>query len=144
MGLAWGLVLIGLGLLAWGGQAVSWFFPATAQRWSLMEGEDSVEPAYFADVRGEALWDLLSLWTLVVAGALLVLDEATWAYFGLVGGGIYVYFAGRGITTRVELRRRGFRIGDPSNVSVAFLLLTIWGVVGIVTIGAAVVALPLV
>lgn len=142
MGVVWGLILIGLGLLAWGGQAVSWFFPAAAQRWGLMEGEDSVEPVYFADVRGEALWDLLTLWTLVLAGLLLVLGEPAWAYFGLVGGGIYVYFAGRGISTRVAMQRRGYRIGDPSNVSVAFLLLAVWGVVGIVTIGAAVVALP--
>ena len=89
MGILWGLVVVALSLLCWGGQVISWFAPATAVRLTLMEAEDSVEPTYFADVRGEALWDTLTLWTLVVAGVLLTLDVSAWAYFGLVGGGIW-------------------------------------------------------
>lgn len=52
---------------------------------------------------------------MVVAGVLLILNNGVWAYFGLVGGGMYVYFAGRAI----------------------------WALVGLITIAAAVVALPI-
>lgn len=93
------------------------------------------------DIRGEALWDFLTLWTLLAAGVLLILDNRAWAYFGLVGGGMYVYFAGRGILTRLEMQRRGFRIGKPQNVGTAYIFLAVWGAVGLVTIIAAVVAL---
>jgi len=142
MGILWGLVVVALSLLCWGGQVISWFAPATAVRLTLMEAEDSVEPTYFADVRGEALWDTLTLWTLVVAGVLLTLDVSAWAYFGLVGGGMYVYFAGRGIVTRRAMQQRGYRVGAAQNVKLGYLFLAVWGVMGCITIAAAVVALP--
>jgi len=142
MGILWGLVVVALSLLCWGGQVISWFAPATAVRLTLMEAEDTVEPTYFADVRGEALWDTLTLWTMVVAGVLLTLGVSAWAYFGLVGGGMYVYFAGRGIVTRRALQQRGYRVGVAQNVKLGYLFLAVWGVMGCITIVAAVVALP--
>ena len=141
MEILWGVVVVALSLLCWGGQAIAWFAPATAVRLTLMEAEDSVEPAYYADVRGELLWDTLTLWTMLVAGVLLVVDNPTWAYFGLIGGGMYVYFAGRGIFTRRALQNRGFRVGAAENVKVAYLFLSVWGVMGLFTIAAAATAL---
>ncbi len=137
----WAAVLILLGLLAWGGQTVSRFAPGTAEKLSLMEGEDTVERVYWADVRGEALWDFLTLWTLVVAGVLLLFDHPAWPYFGLVGGAVYVYFAGRGIFTRLEMRHRGFRIGAPANVRIGLIMLAVWGVAGFVAILTAAITL---
>ena len=142
MGVAWGIVLIVFGLLAWLGQAISWFAPATAERLTLTESEDSVEAAYYGDLRGEALWDTLTLWSMVAAGGLLVMDNFAWAYFGLVSGGMYLYFAGRGIITRTFLAHRGFRIGSTQNVVTARVLLTVWAAVAVITIVAAIVALP--
>ncbi len=141
MGIFWGIVLLVLGVVCWGGQAVSWLAPVTAVRLTLTEAESDVEPAFWADTRGEAPWDFLTLWTLPVAGVLLVLDVAEWAYFGLVGGGIYLYFAGRGILTRLAMRRRGLRIGAPGQVRVGLAFLAIWGVTAAITVAAAVVAL---
>jgi hypothetical protein len=142
MGLAWGIAVTLLSLLCWVGQAISWLAPSTAVKLTLMEAEDTVEPSYFADVRGEARWDTLTLWTMVVAGILLAGDDPSWAYFGLIGGGMYLYFAGRGISTRLAMQRRGLRIGARRNVTVGFAFLTIWAVTGLITIIAAVVALP--
>jgi hypothetical protein len=139
MEVIWGSVLVVLGLLAWGGQSISLMDPTRAARWNLTEAEEKVEPAYWADIRGEALWDFYTLWTLPVAGILLILDAASWTSFGLVGGGVYVYFAGRGILTRLELQRRGFRIGDPANVRLGLVMLGVWGLVGLTTVIAALV-----
>jgi hypothetical protein len=139
--IAWGTLLALLGLLAWVGQVISWVAPQTAVRLGLMESPDDVEPAYAADTRGEAAWDALALWTLPVAGVLLALDLDAWAYFGLVGGGMYLYFAGRGISTRRMLRSCGYRVGDETSVRIAYVTLSIWGIAAALTIGAAVVAL---
>ena len=125
MGILWGVVVVALSLLCWGGQVISWFAPETAVRLTLMEAEESVEPTYFADVRGEALWDALTLWAMVVAGVLLIADNPAWAYFGLVGGGMYVYFAGRGIATRRAMQQRGYRIGAAQNVRIGYLFLAL-------------------
>ncbi len=141
MDIFWGIVITALALLCWGGQAISLFAPDTAVRLSLMEAEENVEPAFWADVRGEAVWDFLTLWTLLVAGVLLVVDAAAWPYFGIAGGAIYVYFAGRGVLTRREMQRRGFRIGSVANVRSAYLMLPVWGGAGLVTLIAGVVAL---
>lgn len=142
MHVMWGLVVVALSLLAWGGQTLSWLRPDTAVKLTLMEAEDDVEPTYWADIRGEARWDFLSLWTMLPAGILLILDQPAWAYFGLVGGGMYVYFAGRGIFTRLSMQRRDLRIGAAASVQVGYTFLAIWGVMGLITIAAAIVALP--
>ena len=138
MQVVWGIVIIALSLLCWGGQMVSWLAPRAAVRLTLMEAEEDVEPTYWADIRGEAVWDALILWPMVVAGILLILDNSAWVYFGLVGGGMYVYFAGRGILTRLAMLRRGLRIGSAQSVTQGIVFLAIWGVLAVVTIVAAV------
>lgn len=133
--------MLALSLLCWGGQAIVVFAPATGVKWGLSEAEADVEPTFWADVRGEALWDFLSLWTLVVAAILLIINHGAWAYLGLIGGGMYVYFAGRGISTRLAMRRRGLRIGSAQSVKTGLVFLAIWGVTGLTTIIAAATAL---
>ncbi|MFA9471388.1 MAG: hypothetical protein ACERNK_12505 [Deltaproteobacteria bacterium] len=141
MQIFWGIALVASSLLCWGGQAVVCFAPTIGAKLGLSEKEADVEPAFWADVRGEALWDFLTLWTLLVAGVLLIIDHPAWVYFGLIGGSVYVYFAGRGIFTRVTMQRRGLRIGTPQGVKVVFTFLIIWGITGFATIIAAIAAL---
>ena len=141
MNIVWGIVVVIFALIAWGGQTISLFSPVTAARWGLIEKEESVGPLYWADIRAEARCDFLTLWTLLVAGVLLLADAAAWPYFGLIGGGSYVYFAGRGVLARLEMQRGGFRIGSRQSVQTAYIFLTAWGVIGAITIIAAAVAL---
>lgn len=141
MSVFWGVVVTLLSLLAWGGQLVSWLSPETAVRWKVMEAEDDVEPAFWADVRGEATWDAFTLWTMVVAGVLLTIDSTAWPYFGLVGGGMFLYFGGRGIMSRSVMLRRGLRIGAPENVRLGFVFSAVWALMALITIIAAVITL---
>ena len=139
MGIIWGGVVVALALLAWGGQTLSLFAPEVAERLTLTEPEDEVEAAFHADGRGEALWDFLTLWTLFIAGVLLIGDAAAWPYFGMIGGAVYVYFGGRGVLARREMQRRGLRIGSAANVKSAYLMLPIWGIAGLITMIAGIV-----
>ena len=134
----WGIVVLALGLLAWGGQVISWLAPDTAVRLSVMESEDSVEPSFYADVKGEAMWDSLTLWTMVAAGALMLAGSSRWTYFGLVGGGMFVYFAGRGIASRRSIQRAGFSVGAPKTVAQVYVFLALWGLIGLITVIAAI------
>ncbi len=142
MGVTWGVVILVLGLLAWGGQAVSWLAPGVAARWGLTETEASVEPAFWADVRGEALWDTLTLWTLPSAGLGLIFNVSWWPYLGMTGGAVYAYFGGRGIVARLEMGRRGLRAGTRPELGAAYVMLPLWGIVGLATAVAAIRALP--
>jgi len=144
MHLIWGTVLILFTLIVcWLGQVVAATLPRLATRLGIIESEADVDPAFFADVRGEALWDALMLWTLPLAGILLILGNPWWAYFGLIGGGMYLYFSGRGIAQRLSMQGRGIRIGKPGAVKLFNVVLTLWGLIALVTIIMAVMALPL-
>jgi hypothetical protein len=72
-----------------------------------------------------------------VAGILLLLNNSLWIYFGLVGGEIYLYFSGRGILVRVEMRRQSIQIGTPKAVAEAYTFLSIWALIAAVTIAMA-------
>ena len=138
MDLILGIVIIFFSLLGWLGQMLTAVSHKHAAKFGLTESESDVDPAFFADVRGEALWDTINLWILPVAGILLLLNNSWWAYFGLVGGGMYFYFAGRGIIVRIVMQRRGSRIGKPETLKVVYIFLTIWGLIALVTIFMAV------
>jgi hypothetical protein len=142
MNILWGIILTILSSIGYFGQVLTAFWPDTAAKLGLTEPESEVDPAFFADVRGEAFWDTAILWTLPVAGVLLILNSSIWPYFGLVGGGMYLYFAGRGIVVRKEMQRRGIRIGTDDALKVAYVFLTLWGLAAGITIIMAIVALP--
>ncbi|MFN2189903.1 MAG: hypothetical protein ACK2T3_14155 [Candidatus Promineifilaceae bacterium] len=140
----WGIILVIFTLfMGWLMQVIVTLFPSFASKYGLIEPGSGVDPAFFADAQGEAIWDSLSLWVLPVAGILLLLDSAYWAYFGLVGGGMYVYFAGRGIVVRRLMQRRGIAIGNPDTLKLFYAFLILWGLIGLVTIYLAVSDLPL-
>jgi len=137
MSVAAGIAIIVLTLPCWLGQILSWMAPSSAERLGLTESRSAVDAVYHADITGEAAWDTFTLWTMPAAGALLALDVSVWTYFGLVGGGMYLYFAGRGIVTRIVMLRHGVKIGTDQNVKVGFIFLGLWGVVAAATIAAA-------
>jgi len=143
MNLIWGAVLIIFTLLGWLGQVITAFSPKVAVKLGLTEPESDVDPTFYIDVRSEAIWDTIILWTLPAAGILLLLNNTLWAYFGLVGGGMYLYLAGRGILVRLAMHRRGIRIGKPGTLKMYYMFLTLWGLIAVVTIIMAVAALPL-
>ena len=143
MNLIWGIVLLIFALFAWIAQAITAVAPKKAAKLGLSEYKSDVDPAFWADVRGEVVWDTIILWILPLAGILLLLDNSLWAYFGLIGGGMYLYFAGRGILTRLVLQRRGIRIGKPGTLKTYYVMLVIWGLIALVTIIMAVGDLPI-
>ena len=144
MNLVWGAILIIFTLIVcWLAQVINAFSPTLAAQLGVTEPESDVDPTVYADGRGEAIWDAMILWTLPVAGILLILNSTLWPYFGLVGGGMYLYFSGRMIVVRRAMQRRGIRIGKPETVKLFNVVLTLWGLIAVVTIIMAVAALSL-
>jgi len=144
MNFIWGAILIIMsGILCWLGQVINASSPTLAARLGLTEPESDVDPTYFVDGRGEAIWDALILWTLPVAGVLLILNNPWWVYFGLVGGGMYLYFAGRMLVVRLAMQRHGIRIGKPETVKLYNAVLILWGLLAVATIIMALAASPL-
>lgn len=143
MNIFWGAILTIISSIGWLGQIISAANPILAARLGLIEPEADVDPTFYADIRGETYWDSAILWMLPVAGVLLLLNNPVWVYFGLIGGGMYLYFAGRGIVVRRLMQRRSIRIGKPDSLKVIYIFLTLWGLAAAITIVMAVAAISL-
>jgi hypothetical protein len=139
--LLWGIIVVTLSLLAWGSEFITWVAPRAGARFHFTASDDTDEPSYWIDFRGEAPFASVTLWTMVVAGILMILDVDEWAYFGLVGGGMYIYFAGGAIFTRIAARRAGVSPGGLPSQKMRYTLLVLWAVMGLITIAAAVASL---
>ena len=117
----WGYILIIFTLfMGWLVQVVNAVAPKFTARLGFGEPESQVDRTFFLDARGESIWDALILWTLPLAGILLLLNHPWWAYFGLVGGGMYLYFSGRGIIVRRVMQRNKVKIGRPQMLAVYY------------------------
>lgn len=138
MEIAAGIAIVVFSLPCWIGQTISWFLPSIGERWGLTEAVESVDSTYYGDIRGEALWDTLTLWTMPLTGLLLVLGNDASAILGLVAGGMYTYFGGRGVTTRRAITKRGGRIGAPNDLRIAYGALIAWGALGLAVIAGSV------
>jgi hypothetical protein len=134
MHIIWAILLIVIPGIAFVGQLFSLISPRGAAKAGLTEREAEVDPAFYADVRGEALWDSLTLWTLPTAGVLGLLNKDSWIWLCLVGGGMYAYFAGRGVLTRLSCQRRSIAIGSKNSIFTAITFLASWGLSGIAAI----------
>jgi len=143
LNIIWGAFLILLSSIAYFGQVITTFWPELAAKLGVAEAETEVDATFYADIRGEAIWDGLTLWTLPLAGLLLILNSSLWPYLGLVGGGMYLYFAGRGIVTRGVMQRNNIQIGKLETLKVAYSFLTLWGLAAVITIFMAMAALLL-
>jgi hypothetical protein len=130
----WGILIFILGLIAWAGQIISAISPQLAAQLGITETESEVDPAFHADIRAEAFWDSIVLWTFPLAGILLALNNLFWVYFGLIGGSIYLYYSGRGIMQRIFMSRKNIKIGTPTNIKAAYMFCSLWGISGIITI----------
>jgi hypothetical protein len=143
MNLIWGVILISVTLKCWIGQIITAFSPKVAAEIRIAEPESDVDPTFFVDMRSAAIWDALSLWTLPIAGILLIINNNLWTYFGLIGGGMYLYFVGRTIISYLILHRYKINIGRAKKLKVKLMILALWGFVAIVTIIIAVMDLTL-
>ncbi len=143
MNLIWGVILISITLKCWIGQIIIALSPKVAAKIRIIEPESDLDPTFFADMHGEAIWDAISLWTLPFAGILLILNNSLWTYFGLIGGGMYLYFTGRGIASHLTMQRHRINIGSSKNLKVNYMFLTLWGLIALVTIIMAVATLTL-
>ena len=133
-----GILVLVLGLIAWLGQTLAFVLPSIAVRLGVLEPEHEVDPAlYLMEARVEALVDILLTWTLPAAALLMIFDHPLWPYLGIFGGGIFLYFSGLIILSRVLFKRAGRRIGSPASERAAYLFGSLWTLAALAMIGLA-------
>ncbi len=122
-----GILVIVVCLIAWIGQALAVFVLPTAIRLGLFEPEDEVNQSMYLFERfSMGIMDVLLTWALPLSAFLMILGNSYWPLLALVGGGVYLYFPGVFMITRVVLKRYGKKVGRPSSVRAAYAFGVIW------------------
>ena len=96
------------------GQLISVLNVRLAQRLGLQESPASADPLLTHLEVWAARWDLVWLWTLPLAGILMLANHWLWPYAALIGGGAFVDAGGREAAKILGLRERGVRTGSQS------------------------------
>jgi hypothetical protein len=122
-----GIIVIIVGLIAWIGQSLAVFALPTAVRLGLFEPQDEVDQSTFLFERySMGIMDILLAWTLPLSALLMIVERNYWPFFALVGGGVYLYFPGVFMITRIVLKRHGKKVGRQSSVRAAYMFGWIW------------------
>ncbi|MDJ0758337.1 MAG: hypothetical protein QNJ19_03020 [Woeseiaceae bacterium] len=122
-----GVIVVILGLICWVGQTMAVFFLPTAIKLGLFEPEHEVDPSmYLFERMSQGIMDVLLTWILPLAALLMILGHPSWPVFALVGGGIYLYFPGVFMITRIVLKQHSKSVGRPSSVRSANMFGSLW------------------
>ena len=134
-----GIVVIIVGLIGWIGQSLAVFALPTAVKLGVFEPEEDVERGMWLIERfSQGVMDVLLTWMLPLAGMLMILDHILWPILALIGGGVYLYFPGVFIITRIVLKKRGLKIGSRSAELTAYVFGSIWIISAVTMIGLAI------
>lgn len=113
-------VLCLVALLLYMGQALSVVNFRLAQRLGLQESPDHADPLSSHLELWTARWDLWVLWTLPMAGILMLIDYWFWPYAAMIGGSAYLDAGGREAAKVFGLKEQGVQIGSKRE----FLIIT--------------------
>ncbi len=134
MRIALGIVALLVGSLGVVGQFISTVDFPLAQRLGLQERSEDTEPLYRHLELNTARWDLVVLWTLVLAGVLMIIDHSWWPWVALIAGGIHADTGGREIAKLTGLAAEGIRVGSPKERRFGLAFLALLGAVGLALI----------
>ena len=126
-----GIVCVFFGALGWIGQTISAMNFPLAQRLGLQEKSADTDPLYRLAELNAAKWDALVLWTLIVAGMLMLFDHSSWPYASLIASGIYLDTAGREAAKYVSLSNGGVRTGTAKERRTAFCFFAVMGAISL-------------
>lgn len=103
------------------------FAPRAAIKLGLNEREEDLDRSmYLFERLSQSIMDVLLAWMLPAAALMMLLGHKHWPILALVGGGVYLYFPGVFIITRIVLKRNGMQVGRPASVVSAYVFGTLW------------------
>ena len=129
---ALGIIGVVVGVAGLVGQAFSALSPKLAPQQLAQNELSGPDRLYRRLERNSALWDLFVIWTLPVAGVLMLLDHSWWPFVALVAGGACAASGGREFAKMLSFRNEGVRIGGEGEIRLAFTFLGLWGIVAVI------------
>ena len=129
-----GLLALVAGTIGMVGQLVSAIDFRLAQRLGFQERDEGTDAVYRRLELHTARWDVFVLWTLPVAGILMLLGHPWWPYTALLAGGINLDAGGREAAKLLGARAAGVRVGTPRQARVGLGVLGTLALLGLALI----------
>jgi hypothetical protein len=119
------------------GQSISVVSFSLAQRLGFQEKGDETDPLHRRLELNAARWDLFVLWTLPIAGILILTNHAWWPCLALIAGAIHLDAGGREIAKIRGLRAHGVRTGSAKDLRLFLIFMGSMALIGLwcITIG---------
>ena len=130
MQIACAIACLLFGLFGLVGQLISTVDFKLAQRLGLQEPAEDSDPLYSRLELQTARWDLAVLWTLPLAGVLMLTGATIWPYVALVAGGLTLDTGGREIAKVVGIKAHGLRVGGERANRLALRFLFVLAAIG--------------
>jgi hypothetical protein len=134
MRIALSLICILFGAFGWVAQFVSAIHYPLAQRLGLQEKTEGTDALFRIAELSTARWDVCVLWTLPLAGILMLVDHHWWPYVSLIAGGIYLDTAGREAAKMLSLRKGGVRVGSSKDLWIAVVFFSVMAAISLAVI----------
>ena len=134
MTIAFGIVALLFGLIIVIGQAISVVDFELAQRLGLQEKDETTDVLHRRLELNTARWDVIVLWTLVLAGVVMLVETAWWPWVALIAGGISIDTGGREIGKIIGLRAEGIRVGTQEEARLLYGFNGLISAVGLVLV----------
>ncbi len=125
-----GLVFVLFGLFGWVGQFISAISLDLARKLGLQEKGEGADPLFVLAERNAARWDSLVLWTLPLAGLVMLIHHPSWPWWAILAGGVYLDTGGREAAKWLTLRASGIGVGteaDKKKAIGAYIVITSLG-----------------
>lgn len=132
MRIALGIVAVVVGAVGFLGQLVSAIDFSLGQRLGFQEGDEHTDSLYRRLEHNTARWDVAVLWTMPVAGVLMLMGHGWWPATELLAGAIALDTGGREATKILGLRSHGVRVGSDRDARIGQAVLVTLAAVGLV------------
>ncbi|MBU0514524.1 MAG: hypothetical protein KJ621_07095 [Proteobacteria bacterium] len=126
-----GIVCLAFGTFGWLGQMVSAVNFPLAQKLGLQEKGDHTDEIFQRAEQNTARWDFFVLWTLILAGILMLINNHWWPYVSLIAGGIYLDTAGREAAKFLSLKQSNVRIGSSKDLKIAAFFFSLMALIAL-------------
>ena len=138
---ALGIAAVLIGSLAVAGQLISALDFKLAQRLGLQEGDQHSDRLHRHLELSTARFDVLVLWTLPLAGVVMLIGTFWWPWVALIAGGVWVDAGGRESLKLRALRAEGILVGSEQEIRLGRVFLALMVVLGLALIAHSLVVL---
>ena len=129
---ALGIVGLVVGVAGLVGQLYSALTPKLVPRQRAQDEGSGPDRLYRRLERNSALSDLFVIWTLPVAGILMLLDHSWWPSVALVAAGACAASGGRELAKMLSFRNEGVAIGGEGEIRLALTFVGLWAILAVI------------